>query len=229
VTNRIRFLFQTLLLALAALAAPEVAEAQAVAPLPDDDNQIWTELQVFVALDEKTDLVLLQYGRFGFKEGFRSDARSGAGVRFNVNKLWSIQPTYVYQYAHPGDGRKTYSHRLFVDNNVRIPFKKFSLPNRVRAERLVRHGRSDAWNFRIRPGIDVPVTIAGEKLTLFANTEVFYDTGPRAWTRNRLMAGVTKKFNDLVSADFFYLQQNDRFSIPGEIRAFGTIVKLRLR
>ena len=220
-----------LFLALASLVAPEIAEAQTPGPPPDDDNQVWHETQVFIALDEKkrTDLVLLQYARFGWNEGFRRDLRSGAGVRYNINKYWSVQPTYVYQYAEQSDGRKSYSHRLFVDNSVRIPFSKFSLPNRVRVERLVRHSRPDAWNFRFRPGIDVPVTIGGEKMTLFANTEVFYDTGPKAWTRNRVMAGVSKKFNDVFTCDFFYLHQNDGFGTTSDVQAFGTILKVRLR
>jgi hypothetical protein len=218
---------------LACLAAPELARAQqtsplAPPPLPPDDTQIWNETQISIPLHDKADLVILQFVRLGFEESFRSDTRTGAGIQIKLNKYYTVQPTYVYQYARPGDGRKSYSHRLYVDNNVKVPLGKVTLPNRVRVERVVRHGGSDRWNFRFRPGVEVPIEVGGQKLSLFANNEIFYDTGPRAWTRNRFIGGVSKKLSDRFTADFWYMHQNDGFSTPGDIQAFGTTFKIKL-
>ncbi|HYE73547.1 MAG TPA: DUF2490 domain-containing protein, partial [Blastocatellia bacterium] len=146
-----------------------------------------------------------------------------------INKYYSIQPTYVYQYAHPGEGRKSFSHRLYVDNLIKIPAKKVSLANRIRFERIVRHGRADLWNLRFRPGIEMPVHFGEHLVTLYANNEIFYDTSFKAWTRNRFIAGVSKKINNHFTMDVFYQHQNDGFARPGNLKVFGTTFKFKLR
>ncbi len=196
-------------------------------PLPRSDNQIWNETQVNVALTKRVELNFLQFARVGSNVSFRSDTRTGLGVIIKFNKYYSIQPTYVYQYGHPGEGRKAFSHRLFVDNLIKFEVKKMIFPSRVRVERIVRHGRVDLWNFRIRPGIEIPLKLGGHSFSLYANNEIFYDTFYKAWTRNRFIAGVSKKFNNNFTMDFFYQVQNDGFARPGNSKVFSTTLKFK--
>ena len=221
-----RALQKLLFVTLMCVVAPALALGQG-AP-PRDDTQVWNETQLVVPLGSKVDLGILQVTRLGFNDGFRSDLRTGIGVQFKLNKYYSIQPTYLYQYVRAGEGRRGYAHRLYVDSNVEVPFEKLALTGRIRTERIVRHSRPDAWNFRFRLGVEVPVKVEDHEITLFANDEVYYDTGPRAWTRNRFIAGVSKSFNERFTADVFYLHQNDGFATPGNLKTFGTSFKIRL-
>lgn len=216
-----------LLFLLTANVATGSAQTPVPKPLPRSDNQIWNETQVNVGINQRVELNFLQFARFGSNVSFRSDTRTGLGVIIKLNKYYSIQPTYVYQYGHPGDGRKAFSHRLYVDNLIKFQAKKVSFPSRVRVERIVRHGRVDLWNFRIRPGIEIPLKLGGHPFSLYANNEIFYDTFYKAWTRNRFIAGVSKKFNNNFTMDFFYQVQNDSFARPGNTKVFGTTLKFK--
>lgn len=197
-------------------------------PLPRTDTQIWNETQMLVGVNKRLSLNFLQFGRVGSNVSFRSDTRTGLGFLIKINKYYSIQPTYVYQYAHPGEGRKSFSHRLYVDNLIKIPAKKVTFANRVRFERIVRHGRVDLWNFRFRPGIEIPLKLHGHSISLYANNEIFYDTFYKAWTRNRFIAGVSKKVNNHFTMDVFYQHQNDSYARPGNTKVLGTTLKFKV-
>ncbi|HEX4947503.1 MAG TPA: DUF2490 domain-containing protein [Blastocatellia bacterium] len=196
--------------------------------LPRADNQIWNETQLLVPVSKRVELNFLQFARGGNNVSFRTDTRTGLGILIKLNKYYSIQPTYVYQYAHPGEGRKAFSHRLYVDNLIKIPVKKVNLANRIRFERIVRHGRVDLWNLRFRPGIEIPLKFGEHSMSLYANNEIFYDTFYRAWTRNRFIVGISKKINSNFTIDTFYQHQNDGFARPGNLKVFGTTFKFKL-
>jgi hypothetical protein len=197
-------------------------------PLAKSDRQFWNETQFRVDLSKRWTLNFLQFTRVGNEA--RSDTRTGLGLLFRVNRHYAIQPTYVYQYAHPGEGRKVFSHRLYVDHLLKFPVRKrVTAPIRLRTERIVRHGGSDYWNFRIRPGIEVLTRIGDHWLTFFANNESFYDTRYQAWTRQRMTVGVSKKFSDKFTADFFYQQQFNNRSRPGNLKVFGTTFRFNVR
>ena len=197
-------------------------------PLPRSDNQVWNETQVLVQVSKRVDLNFLQFARGGSNVSFRTDTRTGLGVLIKINKYYSIQPTYVYQYAHPGEDRKSFSHRLYLDHLVKVPVKKVIFTGRARTEKIVRHGRADLWNFRIRPGIEVPIKFGDHSFSLYANNEIFYDTIYDAWTRNRFIAGVSKKINSHFTMDVFYQVQNDGFARPGNLKVIGTTLKFKL-
>lgn len=197
-------------------------------PLPRSDNQVWNETQILAPVSKRVELNFLQFARGGNNVSLRTDTRTGLGILIKINKYYSIQPTYVYQYAHPGEGRKAFSHRLYVDNLIKIPVKKVNLANRIRFERIVRHGRVDLWNLRFRPGIEIPLKFGEHSMTLYANNEIFYDTFYRAWTRNRFIVGISKKINSNFTIDTFYQHQNDAFARPGNLKVFGTTFKFKL-
>jgi hypothetical protein len=75
-------------------------------PLARSDRQFWNETQFRVDLSKRWTLNFLQFTRAG--DEARSDTRTGLGLLFKVNRHYAIQPTYVYQYAHPGEGRKVF-------------------------------------------------------------------------------------------------------------------------
>lgn len=196
--------------------------------LPRTDNQFWNETNVFVPITKRVELNFLQFTRLGNNVSFRSDKRTGMGVVIRLHKYFAIQPTYVYQYSHPGLGRKSFSHRLYVDTLTKLPIKRIVFTNRVRFEKILRHGRADAWNFRIRAGLEVPVRRGDHSVSLFANNEIFYDTFFKAWTRNRFIAGVSRKMNSHFTLDMFYQVQNDSYARPGNLQTFGTTFKFKV-
>ena len=198
-------------------------------PLPREDTQVWNETQFQIPVSQRVTLNFLQFGRIGTNVSFRSDTRTGAGIIIKFNKYYSIQPTYVYQYGHPGAGRKAFSHRLYVDNLIKVPVtRKVLTNNRIRFERIVRHGKADAWNFRFRPGIEVPLKLGDYRFSLIASHEMFYDTFFKAWTRHRSIVGVSKKLTNQFTMDVFYQRQRDQYARPGNHNALGTTLKFKI-
>jgi hypothetical protein len=211
----------------AALAQTPVPKSN-LKPLPSNDNQFWNETNVFVPISKRVELNFLQFTRLGNNVSFRSDKRTGMGILIRLHKYYAIQPTYVYQYSHPGQDRKSFSHRLYVDNLIKVPTKRIVFANRIRFEKILRHSKADAWNFRVRAGIEVPIMRGDHSVSLFANDEIFYDTFFKAWTRNRFIAGVSRKMNSHFTMDVFYQVQNDSYARPGNLKVIGTTFKVKL-
>ncbi|HEX4948194.1 MAG TPA: DUF2490 domain-containing protein [Blastocatellia bacterium] len=198
-------------------------------PLPQDDEQFWSEAQLNGALvKDKVDLTLWEFWRHGRGFSFPTDVRTGAGLTFRINKHLTIQPTYLYLLQQPWPGVKNYSHRLLLDVTTKFNLGKFGFTNRHRYEKQLRHRRADDTQLRERLTIDHPARLGDFKFNVFVSDEIFYSTTFKAVYRNRIAAGITKNFSPRFSADFFYLRQNDGRSRPGDIHAVGTVLRVRM-
>lgn len=202
---------------------------KAQTPLPQDDDQFWSETQLNGTLvKDKVDLTFWEFWRHGRGFSFPTDVRTSVGLTFKINKHLTIQPMYLYLLQRPWAGVKNYSHRLLLDTTTRFSVGKFTFTNRHRYEKQLRHGRADDTQLRERLLIDHPARVGNFEFRVFVFDEIFYSTTFKAVYRNRIAAGITKNFNPRLSADFFYLRQNDGRSRPGDIHAAGTLLRIRL-
>lgn len=202
---------------------------------PESDFQIWNETQIVVPLvktrDKKTDKVsLILYGTLRAGRNLRHfiDERFGLGFEYKVNRFLSFSISYIYRAGQPLEGRKEYENRFRFDAGMEKKFKNFSIKDRHRLEYRVRNSRSDSVRYRNKFQLTIPLTKAGKEiLAPFIADEPYYDFREKAWSRNEFSVGINRKFNKTISADFFYLLQNNRGNVLKYVNAVGVNLKFK--
>ena len=222
-TNCVRLRFALLLAATIVVTA----SAQTSSP-PREDTQFWNETQLIAPVNKKLDVVMFGVLRVGRDLTRPVDERIGAGVAFKPNRHFTFQPHYLYVAQQPFAGRKVFEHRLNLEATLRVFPGKFTIADRNRLERRVRHSSRDFWVYRNRLQIDYPVRIGDFQFKPFVADEFWYDSGAGQWTRNRFSVGVIKEFNKQLAGELFYLRQNDGRARPGNLHAIGTTLRIRL-
>lgn len=212
--------------------------SQTAAP-PKDDVQFWSETSVSFPLLKKTDekgkqsekigFFLNGTLRFGGNVSRLADKRIGFGFDFFVHKNITLSTSYFYRAAEPYRNRKEFEHRVRFDVSLGKSWSRFSIRDRNRIEYRIRNSTADSVRYRNKFQLNVPVTKRQKTiLTPFVATEPFYDFRQRAWTRNEFSAGVSRKINDNLTADFFYLLQNNRGNVLRTINVFGVNLKVKV-
>jgi hypothetical protein len=215
--------------ALALLLALAVIHAGAQQPRVDDhDLQSWNDLQFSRPLNKKTDALFGVTVRIGRNIGRFNEGRAMAGVVHRFNKAFSVQPFYLYIQARNSAGRFRAEHRLHLRGTVHFPVKGFGLAHRSQIEVRIREP-NNTW--RYRPSItferDLPERwIKGAKI--FITEEPFYDSASGKFSRNRISGGLTRKLNEKLTVDIYYLRQDDRRARPGYLNVLGTSWKIKL-
>jgi hypothetical protein len=204
------------------------AAAQPAPANPQDDFQFWNEAQVVAPLHERLDLVMIGVLRFGRNLTHPVDERAGAGLAYKPHRSLTIMPTYLYTAQQPAAARKNFEHRLIVNVTGRFSLGKFNFTDRNLVEFRVRHALRDITVYRNRLQVDYPVKLGGFAFRVFVADEVFQGLRPGAWDRNRVAAGILKQFSPRLYAEFFYVRQNDGRSRPGDVHAFGTLLRFTL-
>lgn len=203
------------------------ARAQTMA-LPRDDNQIWTEYQLAVPLDDKTDFVAIGVVRFGRDVSHPVNERIGAGISRKVGKYLTVFPFYLHVAAQPTSINRSTEERITLEATTKFPLGHFRFIDRNRVEFHLRSRLPDFTQYRNRPQIEHPMRIGRVEFEGFIADEVFYDSIASAWIRNRFYIGISKKVNSYFSFEAYYVRQNDSHSHPGDIHALGSVFKFRL-
>lgn len=203
----------------------------------DHDVQFWHETQLlfpFVkSADKKRDklsLVLIGTFRASRNNGGALDERVGVGIEFRPNSFLTITPSIVYRADQNTAGRTSFETRFRLDGQVEHKFTRATLKNRARIEHRMRNSNGDVTRFRNKFQVLIPV-VGKDKNELFAPyvaTEPFYEFQAGSWSRNELSFGIVKKFGKNVSADFFYMIQNNRNSSLRYSNNFGVNLKFRI-
>lgn len=230
-----KFKFTSLLLC---LLLPAIVYSQRVTP-PNDDVQIWNDVQISFPLVkakdkkgkefERLSFALLGTLRVGRNVTRPVDERAGFAFDYTINKYFSFTPSYIYRAAQPFRGRKEYEHRVRFDLSAEKKWKNFSLKDRNRVEYRIRNSRPDSVRYRNKIQLKVPVKNDGKEIFApFVATEPFYDFREKEFTRNEFSAGISKKFNGNVSADFYYLWQRNRGIVLRNVNALGISFKIKV-
>lgn len=203
------------------------SSSSAIAP-PTDDVQQWNEVEFSVKIKDDLDAILSGGLRFGRNIAHPTDERFGAGVRYNVASWLTTDASYQRIYMQPFTGRNVRENRITFTATPSIKIGNLSFADRNRVE-LRRRSTTNTVLYRNRLRVEHPFEIRRRKLTAFVFDEVFYDSRARAWTRNRLAAGIGKQFNEHAAGEIYYLRQWDGFSRPGDLHVIGTQLRVRLR
>lgn len=227
-----------LLLLSSVLALASSVYAQST--VPNTDFQVWNETSFALPVAKGKDakgksfdrltLLLLTSLRFGQNRLALTDERIGGGFDLVLDKNFSFSPTYLYIGAQPGRGRREFEHRVRFDLTYSHKFKNFSIKDRNRVEYRMRHFRDNSVRYRNKFTLSVPVKSEGKELFApFISTEPYYDFAAKQWSRNDFSPGIAKKFNDNLSADFFYLWRHNRSGLPKNVHALGVNLKIKLK
>ncbi len=196
--------------------------------LDQTDNQFWSEVQLAAPVTRNIDFNILGQLRVGRDFSHPVDERIGAGFTYRAGKYVQIAPHYLHIGMQPFAGRRIWENRLVLPVTVRFNVGRFRLSDRNQFERRMRNSGIKGNRYRNRFGVEYPVGPDKLGWTVFVADEVFYDWTFDRWTRNRFGVGATKVFNKHFTQDFYYLRQNDSFSVPGDLNVIGTILRVKL-
>lgn len=196
--------------------------------LDQTDNQVWSEVQLSVPVTGAFDFNIIGGLRLGRDISRPVDERIGAGFTYRAGKYVSIAPHYLHIGMQPFAGRRIWENRLVIPATLRFNVGKFRLSDRNQFERRYRNSGIKANRYRNRFGVEHPIGPDEWGLSGFVTNELFYDWAVDRWTRNRFAVGATKVFNKHYTQDFYYLRQNDSFSVPGDLNVIGTVLRFRL-
>jgi hypothetical protein len=200
---------------------------------PRDDRQFWSEIQLIKSLVKDADLVVIAGLRLGRDWQRPVDERLGAGVAFKVNRFLTIMPTYLYVDQQPYAGIRISEHRAVFNATGKFKVGKLTITDRNLIEWRLRHASPDFLVYRNRLQLDYPAGLGSFKFNPFLADEAWYSTQPQpsgraGWYRNRISAGIIKRFSERFNAEFFYLYQHDGVSRPGNVHAVGTLFRFLL-
>lgn len=201
----------------------------------ETDFQVWNDTQVIVPLNKKKDwnFVIWMFGRFGNTVKTTTDARIGGLITKRVNKNVTVGGGYLYRYSNPTFTRSRYESRYLGLATFTVPLskdKKWTLVNRNLYQYENRYSRPDSTVIRNRFWVKREVTVAKKKFEPFVSFETFYDMRLDDFARYRTQAGVTHKFNNRFSADFFFVRQDEtgNRTRPGTLNGIGTSFRVNL-
>lgn len=207
---------------------------------PRNDSQFWNDTQFTIPLKKEKDdkgkefdrvsLLISTTLRVGRNWQHLVDERIGFGFDFKVNKYLTLSPGYVYRADQPFAGRSERESRYRFAATLEKKFSRFSIKDRNLIEYRDRY-RNVANSTRYRNKLQLTIPITKDKKDLFSiffSDEPYYDFLVRAWTRNEISVGISKKFNKNFTADFFYLFQRNRGNTLKNINVAGLNLKFRI-
>lgn len=193
----------------------------------DTDFQLWNDTQFIVPLTKNKDwnFTLWTFGRLGNNVRTVTDARVGGLITKRLNKYATVGGGALYRRANPTFRRAVYETRYLGLATFTVPLgKKFTLVNRNLLQYENRYSRPNTTVIRNRFWLKREIEIAKTKIEPFVSFEQFYDLRADAFVRNRIQTGITRKFNNRFSGDFYYVRQNEggNRTRPGSLNGIGT-------
>ena len=202
--------------------------AEAFGQVDRTDNQFWSDVQLAIPVTKDFDANILGTFRIGRDFSHPIDERVGVGFTFRFGKYFTVAPNYLGIGMQPFAGRRVWENRLTLPVTLRFNAGDFRLSDRNQLERRLRNSGIKSTRYRNRFQVEHPIGQKDWQLSLFIADEVFYDWLVNRWVRNRFSIGGSKIFNKHFTQDLYYLRQNDRVSIPGDLNVIGTVLRFRL-
>lgn len=211
-----------------------------LAQVPDNnDLQFWNETQVSFPVIKKKDAdgKTTEKLSFFFNGNLRVgrnisrfiDERAGFGFTYRQNKYLTFTPSYIYIAQQPAAGPRLFESRLRFAVGIENRRKKFSIDDRNLVEYRLRNNAADSVRYRNKLRFVYPVKKDDKEIFApFAANELFYDFRAKAFSRNEISLGVTRKLNPNVSADVFYLWQVNKTGSPRKVNVIGVNLKIKI-
>ncbi|MCS6885437.1 MAG: DUF2490 domain-containing protein [Acidobacteriota bacterium] len=189
------------------------------------DFQLWNDTQLIISLRKNLSATIWIFGRFGEDAQTTTDARIGGLINKKINKYLTLSGGYLYRYANPTFRRPLYESRYLGIATLTLPLttdNKWTLINRNMYQYEARYSRPNATVIRNRFWLKRKL----DKLEPFVAFESFYDIRLRGFARYRTQAGCSYSFNPKLSADFYYVRQDETGNRPGTLNGVGTSLRV---
>ena len=195
-------------------------------PQPEEDFQSWNDVQLTIPLSPKLDFQTQFTARIGKNVTRLNDGRLAVGVVLKPHKSFSINPFYWNIRTRNAVSVFREEHRWNLRATYRFPVKPFGLSHRSWYEYRIR-GAAKSWRYRASLNLekDLPKKFNGK---FFIADEVFYDSVPGRFSRNRFSIGINKVINKDFSLDLYYMRQNDGLARPGDLHTIWTALRVRI-
>ncbi len=214
------------MLAVAVVLFPERLFCQAAHQLPHHDFQSWTSFDAFHPLSESTDFLLSTGIRYSDRLGHLNYRRITTGFAFRWGKFFTFEPYYQYSVSDSFSGRIRHENRLAFATTVGAPWRRWNISDRNLGERRLREDLR-SWRYRNRVELRRSIAAVRKQWSVFTWDEVYYSSRAGRWYRNRLALGVGRRLSNRISADVFYVHQNDGYSRPGDLNGLGLTLRAR--
>ena len=213
------------------------ADARSQQQQPETITELWSEVDVYVPLNEKWRL----FFRYSLRkaEETREDIEStvGAHLDYAINKRFTLRAGYRYGFS-PNDANPFKEHRIVAEQTFRqeLPLA-ILLSDRNRQDFRFVNG-SFSFRYRNRLQFEREFRMLKRSFTPHASVEVFHDSRFDVWNRNRLTAGTQIQLKrgfpllreltprKQVILDLYYTKQNDSRSDPHHVHAIGATLAL---
>ena len=194
----------------------------AVAQGAESSSEAWPELQVFIRLNETTQLLLNPAPtrsrdtdhRTGVDYGIYLDhRRQGAPGSYRIGYVRSLS-----------DGAA--ENRIVLDYTHRWkPAPAVLLTDRTRLDLRNKEGTS-SQRLRNRVQLEYETHLAALPVVPYANLEIYYDTRYDAFARLRAEAGATFVFSERADLTLYLARQTDTRPQRTSVNALGTTLAL---
>ena len=177
-----------------------------------DDFQYRQLLTLKLIDTKKIDLVIFNQVRFNQDAQNLNFYATGPQIKFDLWKNLQLGLNYTYLNlktfdAAIGSDEFGFHHRLELEVNPRWDIGVFKLTTRNRYEfRWIEDKGSDNPRFRHRTNIELPLKGVLPILSVYANSEFFYDINDHRYNENwTVPLGVKFKINDQANFSVFYM------------------------
>jgi hypothetical protein len=195
---------------------------------PEGDFQSWNDVQLTIPLSPKVDFQTQFTARLGKNATRLNDGRFLAGLVYKPHKSFSINPFYWSIWARNAMSVFRFESRYSLRATYRFPVNPVGLSHRSQFEYRLR-GPAKSWRYRAALNLekDLPQKFIS-KAKFFIADEVFYDSVPGRFWRNRFSIGINKVINNDLTLDLFYMRQNDGLSRPGDLHTIWTVLRVKI-
>jgi hypothetical protein len=190
------------------------------------DTKLWNENRVTVKLDKYFDLLTGLGLRWEDDITQFHQVSVLAGFNWSPAPSFTLTPTYLYMVTYPlnrGPNRTENLFSLLPTFRVQIKSTELSLSNGIEYRDLSH--TQNSWRFRPRFKLSHPLGPQNFRLSAYITEELFYDTGPGTWTRNRFFVGTEKRLITNLAVELYYCRQSELYSSAPD----GNIIGINLR
>lgn len=217
------FLLQRVALTIALLTAGCESGLAQFAGEPEDDTQLWPDVQVSINLNRLWNVFLFGTMRLGRNWSAITNEQLGFGATRRIGNSFSSTLSYRRLHSEAVPGRLVDEDRVFADATPRFRLgPKVTLVDRNRFEWRRVNG-TIMYRYRNRMQFERPVDLRERRLVPYAAVETFYDTRFRAWSRHQIYSGARMPMTSNLTLDLFYMHQWDKRVRPGYIDVIGML------
>lgn len=197
-----------------------------ILPLPHRDKESWPELDLYCRAGNRLDLTLVSQTRLS--TGLPNPALWLLGVDAGIllNRHLLVTPSYYYFRFDKTRGTEQ-GHNLVLAATFSKSAGRYAIDDRNRVIGFLLPG-SDFWAYGNRLRAERSIGPEEKRMALIGWDELFFFSNTDSWQRNRVVLSLHKGITDRLAVEPYFLHQTDGHTRPGNLNAFGLILKARI-